>query len=460
MAGSTATPFADAVLRLRGRDRPELDVASFHALPWSQATPGPLRDKYLDLFGSFPAADLTCSGVGLDSFFRPTGPLARAQRLAADAFGSDHTYFLTCGTTTANQVAMDAIDGPGRRILLDRTAHHSLHAAAARATAQVDQAPAGPLLDVEGLVDRLAAAVADGRPYDAVVLAGSSYDGVLYDVPALVRMCRAASPATRTFLVDEAWSAINAFHPELRALGGLAAARAEAGEVRMLVTHSAHKSMNAARQGSYLHVVGEPGFVELVGTCLRGRHTTSPSMPILASLDLARAHAQADGERLVRRGIELADGARRALADDPALKAAFAVVPPPAGPALAADPTKLMVDVSRLELTGEQVRAALFDRHRIYVARVVRDGFLLNFHIGVDGVRVRRLLDALRDLADRSAPPADGPFPEPGTVVDQVIVAYPPGVPVAVPGEVWTAAHQRRVDDLRRDGVDVFALKG
>jgi arginine/lysine/ornithine decarboxylase len=119
--------------------------------------------------------------------------------------------------------------------------------------------------------------------------------------------CLAVSPTT-AFLIDEAWSVINTFHPDLRPLTALDAAHriaASGTPITMLVTQSARKSMSAGRQGSYLHVVAEPALIARVASTLYGRHTTSPSIPILASLDLARAHAQVHGQQLLQRSLDL-----------------------------------------------------------------------------------------------------------------------------------------------------------
>ena len=66
----------------------------------------------------------------------------------------------------------------------------------------------------------VAAAADAGTPYDTIVLAACSYDGVLYNLHRIMSECLALSPAT-AFLVDEAWSAINTFHPGLRPLTAL-----------------------------------------------------------------------------------------------------------------------------------------------------------------------------------------------------------------------------------------------
>ena len=476
------TPFADEVLRLR-RTRPLGEpIVSFHALPWGQgrslASAGPIGEKYRQLFGeAFLDTEVTYSAGVLDSYFQPSASLDLAQHLAAEAFRADYTFFLTCGTSIANQVAFDALAGTGKRILLDRTAHQSIHIAAGQSSASVDYAPAAdglspagqPLPDIVRLLEMVAAAADAGTPYDTIVLAACSYDGVLYNLHRIMSECLAVSPAT-AFLVDEAWSAISTFHPGLRPLTALDAAHriaASGTPVTVLVTQSAHKSMSAARQGSYLHVVGEPALIAGVASTLYGRHTTSPSIPILASLDLARAHAQSHGQRLLQRSLDLAAGARQVLNDDPALSA-YQMLPGPA-PAgtnrdyLTADPTKLLIGTTGLRRSGEDVRQRLFHDYGIYLSRTLPDAVLVNFHIGIAAEDVDRLLQSLRSLAHRTRRRPGGTRAIPGTQddgtpIDRLLIAYPPGVPLAVPGERWAHTLRQRVAASRRSGAEVYQL--
>ncbi|MGL5861967.1 MAG: hypothetical protein ACRCY9_12015 [Phycicoccus sp.] len=476
---STATPFADAVLRLRRRADQVCAPISFHALPWSGgrslAGTGPLGAKYQTLFGmDFLATDLTLSGVVLDSFLKPTGPLDDAQVLAASAFGADQTFFVTCGTSLSNQIAIDAVATPGGRLLVDRAAHQSLHAAVARCVSTVDYTPAlasagaphPPVLDLDGTARQLAAADAAGRPYDAVVLAASSYDGVRYRMDSVLDCCLAAS-TTSTFVVDEAWSAIDAFHPLQRPATALAVARRlrrNRSDVRVVVTHSAHKSMSAARQGSYLHVLGDPALRERVASALRARHSTSPSIPILASLDLARAHAQMVGHDRLDEAIRLADRLRVEVADNPLLSP-YAVAEGLAGVAayLDHDATTVSLDVRELGLDGADVRRRLFAEHGVYVARASRDRVLVKVHIGVEAADLDRLVVALGSIAQRAGRRTVDPVPASardwtGERMSDLVVAYPPGVPIALPGELWSAEHQQTLDACRDANVDVYAL--
>ena len=103
----------------------------FHALPISQGksivNSHWIRDMVsfygLDIF----MAETSATTGGLDSLLEPIGPLRDAQLLAAEAFGSRQTYFVTNGTSTANKIVVQALLAPGDIALVDRNCHQSHH---------------------------------------------------------------------------------------------------------------------------------------------------------------------------------------------------------------------------------------------------------------------------------------------------------------------------------------------
>jgi arginine/lysine/ornithine decarboxylase len=450
-------------------------MASLHALPVSSGrslAESRFRERYLALFGpSFLAAEVSLSGPVLDSFFRPRGCLARAQQLAAKAFGADATLFVTCGTTTANAIALRALaataqskDGPVR-VLADRTCHQSLHFGLETLGVNVDycrqrhccERHGRSWPDVADLIDRYARAAAEGRPYDVVVVSAGGYDGAGPDLPALLSALLDSTDEV-SILVDEAWSGINAFHPNLRQRTALAAAAQVMVErpgqrVRLAVTHSAHKSMSALRQGSYLHVRGDDGLIAAARTALYRMHTTSPSLPILASLDLARAQAECEGEQLLDRALALGVRLRHAVATDPEL-AAYRVVPPPGDldPWVVPDPTKLLLDVDVPGLAAEELRLRLAHEHGLYAARTAGTGLLVHLHIGVTPEVCERLLQALRDIAALAGSAPQTPPAEAG----RFLIAYPPGIPLRLPGEAPCDAENQRLTTLLDHGAELF----
>ena len=111
------TPFFDALRRYS-----EKPTGMFHALPVSRgrtiAKSNWIRD-FGDFYGSqLFFAETSATTGGLDSLLQPTGSLKRAQELAARAFGAEHTFFVTNGTSTANKIVTQALTKPGGAMLL------------------------------------------------------------------------------------------------------------------------------------------------------------------------------------------------------------------------------------------------------------------------------------------------------------------------------------------------------
>jgi hypothetical protein len=74
-----------------------------------------------------------------------------------------------------------------------------------------------------------------------------------------------------------------------------------------------------------------------------------------------------------------------------------------------------------------------------------------------------RLLQSLRSLAHRTrrrpgATRANLGTQDDGTPIDRLLIAYPPGVPLAVPGERWASTLRQRVAASRRGGAEVYQL--
>lgn len=76
--------------------------------------------------------------TGLDYLSSPTGAIAEAQRLAADAFGADRTWFVVNGTTAGIQAAVLSTCGPGDTLIAARNCHLSAVSAMALAGAPAD----------------------------------------------------------------------------------------------------------------------------------------------------------------------------------------------------------------------------------------------------------------------------------------------------------------------------------
>ena len=62
----------------------------------------------------------------LDNLCHPVGVILDAERLAADAFGAGHAFFIVNGTTAAVQTMLLAVLKAGDKIILPRNVHRSV----------------------------------------------------------------------------------------------------------------------------------------------------------------------------------------------------------------------------------------------------------------------------------------------------------------------------------------------
>lgn len=372
------TPFFSA---LRKYSRQPMGV--FHAMPISRAKSlicsHWIRDM-LEFYGlNIFMAETSATSGGLDSLLQPSGPLKKAQELAARAFGARTTFFVTNGTSTANKIVVQALVNPGDIVLVDRDCHKSHHYGMVLAGAEVAYLDAYPLHDysmyggvpLREIKRLLLKYKTDGRLHKVkmLLLTNCTFDGIVYDVQRVMEECLAIKPDL-VFLWDEAWFAFAAFNPVYRSRTGMHSSQKlrekyrtdeyrkqyqayleetaqldpndpdawigvrmlpdpDLVRIRVYATQSTHKTLTSLRQGSMIHVHDqdfrqkvEAPFHEAYMT-----HTsTSPNYQILASLDVGRRQVELEGYEMVNKQVELALVLREQIKNQPLLKKHFSLL--------------------------------------------------------------------------------------------------------------------------------------
>jgi arginine/lysine/ornithine decarboxylase len=158
---------------------------------------------------------------------------------------------------------------------------------------------------------------------------------------------------------------------------------------------SAHELLAAPRQAALLNVRQGLIDIERVATAVRLTQTTGPSMPIVAGLDTCRQRMVLEGEGLLERAIGLAFAARRRLGALPGIS----VLGVGELGDVAFDPTRLVIDVQGLGMTGFAAARILRARFGIAPAMSERTGVVCAITIGDTPQSLDRLLAALTALA-------------------------------------------------------------
>lgn len=363
------TPFFSALV-----DYSQKPTGVFHAMPLSRGN-SVFKSNWIKDFGKFYGrnmflAETSATTGGLDSLLQPTGPLKKAQEIAAKAYGSEHTFFVTNGTSTANKIVQQALVEPGDVVLIDRDCHKSHHYGLVLAGAFPVYLDSYPIeeysmygaVPLEVIKEKLLE-LKDAGKLDKVkmlLLTNCTFDGLIYNVEKVMEEVLAIKP-DMIFLWDEAWFAFAGFTYTFKQRTGMYVAKKlyekyhseeykqqyqhhvkgladgqlphlpdpEKVKIRVYSTQSTHKTLSSFRQGSMIHIWDEDfqrkatdSFHEAYMT-----HTsTSPNYQILASLDAGRRQAQFEGYELVEKSIEMAMVLRAKITDHPLLKKYFEVL--------------------------------------------------------------------------------------------------------------------------------------
>ncbi len=349
------TPFFAAL-----REYAEQPMGVFHAMPISRGK-SIFKSHWIQEMGKFYGtniflAETSSTSGGLDSLLDPHGPIKEAQELAARAFGSRRSFFVTNGTTGANKIVSQALVRPGDIVLVDRDCHKSHHYAMTLAGANVvylDSYPlnkysmygAVPLKEIRRALLELKEAGKLDR-VKMIILTNCTFDGFVYHPQRVMEQCLAIKPDL-IFLWDEAWFAFARFTPAYRARTAMHSAKVlldryrspeyrtaydaaddksllpdpDKVRVRVYATQSTHKTLTSLRQGSMIHVHDQDfGRVEGAFRDAYMTHTsTSPNYQILASLDIGRKQVELEGFELVGKQIELAFSLREKIKLHPLL---------------------------------------------------------------------------------------------------------------------------------------------
>ncbi|HEX5273701.1 MAG TPA: aminotransferase class I/II-fold pyridoxal phosphate-dependent enzyme [Candidatus Rubrimentiphilum sp.] len=456
------TPYFQALL-----DYVDAGVIPFH-------TPGHKQGIGMDLAfrefigDNFCAIDLTPM-PGIDDLLQPTESLLEAQQLAAEAYGADHTYFLINGSTSGNQCMMMAALNPGDKLAVPRNAHKSM--LGGLVMSGVEPIYMQPVID-EGLhmdhcvtPETVAQTLEKHPDVKAVYVVTPTYYGVAADIKGIVKVARAAG---KLVLVDEAWGPHFHFHPDLPM--SATAAKAD------LVINSTHKMLSAFSQCAMLHEIGPRIRIDRLEGVLKMFLSTSPNLPMVASLDVARKQMAMDGLELLSRTIELARETRKRLN---AIDGVYCFGDELKGRpgVFDLDPTKVTITVKDLGYTGYEASAILRRRYNVQVELADLFNVVALFTIGTSQEAADRLVQGVAELAREDRPvdifspsgilerrlktgsyklPAIPPmrmlprdaFLAPteavrfkqskGRICAETISPYPPGIPVIAPGEELT----------------------
>lgn len=390
----------------------------------------------------------------LDNISNPVSVIKEAQELMAEAYGSDHSFFLVNGTSTGVQAMIMSVCQPGDKIILPRNAHKS-------AVNGLILSGAIPIFiqpetnDKHGIamgvtLESIEKAIAMHSDAKAIFLINPTYYGATSNIRGIIRLAHKHGIAV---LLDEAHGAHFNFHNDLPISG------MEVGGDMSAV--SLHKTGGSLTQSSVLLL--NEGFIDhnTVRSTLNLTQTTSASYLLMSSLDVARKMLAVKGEEILGKVLKLARLARKEINKIPGLYSFGKELVGQPG-VYDFDETKLGINVTGLGMSGFKVYDMLRDEYNIQVELGDTYNILAIISVGDTEESIKALIDALKDMAGKysgnkpfySAKLLDNPEAivsprnafyarkkfvrleeSEGEISGESIMAYPPGIPIIIPGE-------------------------
>lgn len=221
--------------------------------------------------------------TNLDDLHAPEGVILEAEQLLAELYKVNRSFFLVNGSTVGNLAMMMATLQKGDIAFIQRNCHKSVLNGIELTEAQ--PVLLGPEQNENwgvaggvslGTIKKAYALYPDCK---AIILTYPNYYGMTYNLKEIIQF---AHEKHVPVLIDEAHGAHfiggEYFPPSAVELGA------------DVVVQSAHKTLPAMTMGSFLHVNSQYVSIEKVNHFLRILQSSSPSYPIMASLDLARSY--------------------------------------------------------------------------------------------------------------------------------------------------------------------------
>jgi lysine decarboxylase len=246
------------------------------------------------------------------------------------------------------------------------------------------------------------------------------------------------------------------------------------------VVNGLHKTLPVLNQGACMHIADTLINNKRISSAYSLLTTTSPSYPIMASMELARHFMEKNGENLLEQARELSIEFRKKINQIKGIKCFGEELKSISG-VQDFDHLKVLISVEGTELTGYKAAELLRQNYRIQVELAETNIILAMVSIFHKREDWERLYTSLKEIAERYSryerqsviveiPPYPQVVMSPrqaflaekkrvlleesvNMIAGEMIAAYPPGIPSVLPGELITSQVWEYLSYLKKIGV-------
>ncbi|MBC5646796.1 aminotransferase class I/II-fold pyridoxal phosphate-dependent enzyme [Christensenella tenuis] len=416
---------------------------------------------------------------GADNLYHPQEAIKKSQKLHAEYIDARESYFMVNGGSCGVQASVLSVLEPGDTVIVARDIHLSAVNAFIMADVKpVFVYPSARETDVPCVVSvqDIASAVALHKKAKAVYLTYPNYYGLCADLNGI---CAVAHEAGMKVICDAAHAAAFDFS------GLLPVTPAHAG--CDIWTCSLHKTLGAMNQCAVLSAGVEAGLQpEVIQSRLNMLQTTSPSYLLLASSDYTLGFMRREGKQKLHTVIQLVEENMRRIEALGGYRCIFQDIPKETG-AFDRDILRLVIDVTDRGVSGFGAARFLQEKgiavETADIANIVlictaadtaEDFEALKAALGEikgSNYKIRRMMTA-EDLKQVYLPQISVPmrkafFAERRSVALEESIgciaavpagAYPPGVPVILPGQKIAEDMVDYLTLLKNRGYGLFGI--
>lgn len=436
-----------------------------------------------------PVASLDITEIdGFDNLHDAKDILLQIQQKAAAVYGADESFYLVGGSTAGILSAVSAAVPEGGKLLMVRGCHRSVYHGAYLRKLRVEYLWTGvhPVFGCSlppdaALVER---ALLKDAEIAAVLIVSPTYEGLTADVGKIAEVVHKRGIP---LIVDEAHGAHLGFHPAWPRNSSRLGAD--------LVIQSLHKTLPSPTQTAILHVSGQLIDRERLKRFLRIYQSSSPSYFFMAAMEEAIDMTVAQADSLFGAFLENWKQMLKRLADCKCLQILQAE---------GMDIGKLVVADATGQLSGQELYDRLLHRYHLQMEMAAGSYVLAMFTIGDTREGYERLTAALLEIDAECAhnagenwveqererankadcrlaqtsqaqlyiPPHALPLERAwDAVTENVLLSeaedriagefinlYPPGIPLVVPGEIFTKEIVLALEKYVREGLNVQGM--
>lgn len=418
----------------------------------------------------------------LDNLHAPEGILQEAMNRTAAYYGCSDCFYLVNGSSSGLQAGIFTLLEEGDEIVVARNCHRSVFYALSLRKAKIhfllpefweDFSCFGSVSLKE--VERLLREFPKSK---ALIFTSPSYEGVVSDVEGIARLCHENG---LSLLVDEAHGAH--FSPK-RGTSFPGSAISLGAD---LVVQSPHKTLCSLTQSAWILGNGQGYSREKLSFNLSVFQTTSPSYPLMLSLEKATTLLETEGEALFSHWKEVMESFR----EKARTLSYFTFLWEKEEACFAMDCTKIFLrarGIPKLRL-GKDLAKLLREDYGIESEMHSGENLLLMTGPFISEEELDRLFIALKDIERRFGEEKGKPLRSKllssalyqisvadntlqiseglkegeelsirdgeGRICLEYLSLYPPGIPLLFPGEKLTAEKIQGIEALEKEGIEL-----